>query len=137
MPPMHVAFATPLAIAGWRLNRVSGLLLTGYALVIWIGSIHFGWHYCVDGLVAATLMLGIWSLSRLLARPFYGIGEQDDSAARSVEQDDRAGDLPSLHLLERLVDVAKPDATRDHLVQPELARLVERHQARDVDREMV
>jgi hypothetical protein len=35
-------------------------LMTAYALMIWIGSVHLGWHYATDGLVGVLMMLGLW-----------------------------------------------------------------------------
>lgn len=69
MPSMHVALATFCAIAGFQVNRWVGAIGALYALLIWIGSIHFGWHYFLDGPVAAALMLGIWRGSALIPGP--------------------------------------------------------------------
>jgi hypothetical protein len=66
MPSMHVALATLCAIAGFARGRVLGLALTGYAVLIWLGSIYFGWHYMVDGPVAALMMIAIWKASGLI-----------------------------------------------------------------------
>jgi hypothetical protein len=60
MPSMHVAGAVLFALAGWRASRAVGLLLTGYALVILVGSVHLAWHYAVDGYVAAAVTLVLW-----------------------------------------------------------------------------
>lgn len=66
MPSMHVAMAVLMACGGWRLGRKPGVLLTVFALLIWIGSIHLGWHYALDGVVALGLTLGIWRASGCL-----------------------------------------------------------------------
>lgn len=71
MPSMHVALATLLVIGGFQHNRLWGFALSTYALLIWIASIHFGWHYFVDGPVAALMMLGLWRASALLASRLY------------------------------------------------------------------
>ncbi len=63
MPSMHVSLAVLMACAGWKLNRRLGWILTVFAGAIWIGSVHFGWHYATDGLVALGLTLGIWKVS--------------------------------------------------------------------------
>jgi hypothetical protein len=60
MPSVHNALAVLFAIAAFQMNRWAGWLMTGYAIVIWIGSIHLGWHYAVDGIVAAIATLGLW-----------------------------------------------------------------------------
>lgn len=63
MPSMHVALATLCAIAGFQWHRAIGCLATVYAALIWVGSVHFGWHYALDGPVAAIMMLAIWKAS--------------------------------------------------------------------------
>lgn len=63
MPSLHVAIATLQALLGWRISRRLGWLLTAYALVILLGSVHLGWHYAVDGYLSIALMLVIWKLA--------------------------------------------------------------------------
>jgi len=60
MPSVHNGLAVLFALAGWKVNKWAGVTLSAYALLIWIGSIHLGWHYAIDGLFAAALTLGIW-----------------------------------------------------------------------------
>lgn len=69
MPSMHVAIATLFALVCWRVRRWLGIVMTVYALVIMIGSVHLGWHYAVDGYLGAAGMLAIWWIvGRLLKR---------------------------------------------------------------------
>lgn len=63
MPSMHVAIAVLMACGAWQLNRRAGWIMTGFAALIWIGSVHFGWHYATDGLVALGMTLLIWKFS--------------------------------------------------------------------------
>ena len=63
MPSVHCSLAMLFALAAFRLNRVVGWLFGAYAALIWIGSIHLGWHYAVDGIVGDALTMGIWVLS--------------------------------------------------------------------------
>lgn len=60
MPSVHNGLAVLFAIAAWRANKWLGAALAAYAVLIWIGSIHLGWHYAIDGLLAAVLTFGIW-----------------------------------------------------------------------------
>lgn len=62
MPSLHVAVATLMAITGWQFSRRWGIALTAYALIIFLGSIHLGWHYAVDGYMGAIGAWGIWWL---------------------------------------------------------------------------
>ena len=63
MPSMHVTIAVLMACAARRIDRRLGHALAAFAFIIWIGSIHLGWHYALDGVVALPLTLGIWRLS--------------------------------------------------------------------------
>ena len=60
MPSVHNGLAVLFALAGFQINRKAGWAFTAYAVLIWIGSVHLGWHYAVDGLVAAALTVAIW-----------------------------------------------------------------------------
>lgn len=60
MPSMHVATAVLFALCAWRFNRVSGIVLTIFAVVIMIGSVLLGWHYALDGYVGAAGAYAIW-----------------------------------------------------------------------------
>lgn len=60
MPSMHVAMAVLFAISGFRIARALGWIMSGYALLIWIGSIHLGWHYASDGIAGAAMMIALW-----------------------------------------------------------------------------
>lgn len=71
MPSMHVAFATLMVLAARTLVPVLHYPAMLYLAAIWIGSIHLGWHYAVDGPVAVLAMLGVWRLSGWLARQAY------------------------------------------------------------------
>lgn len=78
MPSMHVATATLMALFGWQYSRPAGIALTFYALVIFIGSIHLGWHYALDGYAGA---LGAWLVWRLVGRWQGGILDAQTTSA--------------------------------------------------------
>lgn len=70
MPSMHVAITTIYLLCslsyGWIARSMAGLFL----LTIFVGSIHLGWHYAVDGIFSILLTTAIWTgwgyvLSRL------------------------------------------------------------------------
>jgi hypothetical protein len=54
MPSLHVA------IALWVALVFRHWLAWAFFAVIWIGSVHLGWHYFTDGLVGSLGTLGIW-----------------------------------------------------------------------------
>ncbi len=63
MPSMHVAMATLFMLAGFKHSRLVGTVFAIYLLLIWIGSVHLGWHYALDGVVGAAVMGLIWKAS--------------------------------------------------------------------------
>lgn len=77
MPSMHVAISVLIAILAFRINRAFGAVMTIFAILIAIGSVHLGWHYFVDSLLATVLAVGCWYAGSLLAqldlkRPIQG-----------------------------------------------------------------
>jgi len=79
--PISLVIATLLAIAGFHRNRAWGLLFSSYAALIWAGSIFFGWHYFVDGPVAAAMVYALWCASNPIALRIYRGGVGSPSAA--------------------------------------------------------
>jgi hypothetical protein len=67
-PSLHVAVPLLGACAAWGRTRWLAWVLIGYTVVLWIGTVHLGWHYAVDGEVSALLVYPIWRLSGRLAR---------------------------------------------------------------------
>lgn len=70
MPSVHVSMSVMFAIGGFVLRRWIGWALALYAAIIWLGSIHLGWHYAADGIVGAALTIGMWKASAHIAKPF-------------------------------------------------------------------
>ncbi|HST36311.1 MAG TPA: phosphatase PAP2 family protein [Allosphingosinicella sp.] len=67
MPSVHNGLAALFALAAFRINRKAGWAMTAYAAIIWLGSIHLGWHYAVDGLASFLLAVLIWKGSGRVA----------------------------------------------------------------------
>jgi hypothetical protein len=67
MPSVHNGLAVLFALGALRLNRIVGCIFAAYAILIWIGSFHLGWHYAIDGLVAAVLTVALWKVSGRIA----------------------------------------------------------------------
>lgn len=60
MPSMHNAQAMLFVLAAYRVNRVFGHLMLGYAVIIFVASIMLAWHYAVDGLIGIAGAYAIW-----------------------------------------------------------------------------
>lgn len=68
MPSMHNASTLLFALAGWKISRPLGILLSIFSALIFVGSIHLGWHYAVDGYFAYAMTLVIWGVCGPIAR---------------------------------------------------------------------
>lgn len=74
MPSLHNAIAVLFACAGFAVNRVVGVAMSLFAAIIWLGSVHLGWHYAIDGLLGGGAAILIWRgtgswATRLTAEP--------------------------------------------------------------------
>lgn len=71
MPSVHVGMTLLLYLMCRDRLGVRHLLTRAalmYVAIIWVGSVHLGWHYAVDGLVSVILTLGIWRLCGVIAK---------------------------------------------------------------------
>ncbi len=68
MPSMHVGTSVLFALLGFASGkRWAGYLLSAFAFLIFVGSIHLGWHYAIDGYAgAAVALFGWWAAGRLV-----------------------------------------------------------------------
>jgi hypothetical protein len=78
MPSMHNASALLYALAGYQVSRFAGRLLSVHAILIFIGSIHLGWHYAVDSYLAWALTLVIWFAMAPVSRWWHSTRAQGD-----------------------------------------------------------
>lgn len=69
MPSLHVATAVLIAVAARHVSRTWAGVTTAYAVVVVVGSVHFGWHYALDSIVGAAVALVIWQLTRNRLEP--------------------------------------------------------------------
>ena len=68
MPSMHVGTSVLFAMLGFASgHRWVGWLLSLFAALIFVGSIHLGWHYAIDGYAgAAVAVFGWWAAGRIV-----------------------------------------------------------------------
>lgn len=67
MPSLHNAIACLMVLASRGFRPLARLALAAHALLVFLGSIHLGWHYAVDAYAAFALTLAIWFGVRPLA----------------------------------------------------------------------
>jgi hypothetical protein len=70
MPSMHVSIAFLFVMFSWRVSFCLGIAATAYCIVIFLGSVHLGYHYAVDGYVAIVATLIIWVTAGLIVKKF-------------------------------------------------------------------
>jgi PAP2 superfamily len=82
MPSLHNASALLFAILGYRISRGWGHVLAVHAFLIYIGSIHLGWHYAIDAYVGWAVTLFVWTISGPLTRWWHAkdVQRQYDAA---------------------------------------------------------
>jgi hypothetical protein len=68
MPSMHVAVALWVALVVRAYFPRLQFLGWAYFAAILIGSVHLGWHYALDGIVASAIALVAWALAPFLLR---------------------------------------------------------------------
>lgn len=60
MPSMHNAITVLYALSLSRASRPIRIAAWTFVATIFVGSIHLGWHYAIDGIGAGAMMWGIW-----------------------------------------------------------------------------
>ena len=84
MPSMHNAITILYAFALRRARPAYRLAAWAFVAFIFVGSIHLGWHYALDGLLAWAMMWGIWvGAGAFLDRSGYSAAVRGEPAAEA------------------------------------------------------
>lgn len=68
MPSLHISMVVLMAIVGYRVRPAIGIAFSVFALFTFLGSVHLGWHYAIDGYVSLIATVLIWKLSGRIVR---------------------------------------------------------------------
>jgi PAP2 superfamily len=63
MPSMHNAICVLMFLAARHAGKALAWAAGVFALAIFVGSVHLGWHYASDGYLAAILVACIWKFT--------------------------------------------------------------------------
>ncbi len=77
MPSMHIATTALFALSMRNTYPILEKSLYCYTFIIWVGSIHLGWHYASDGLVSGLLVIVIWYCSGKLTNKIIPWGNEE------------------------------------------------------------
>lgn len=86
-PSMHVTAATIIALACYCQGGVVRIGSIAFAALIFLGSIHLGWHYSVDSYAGLLIAIAVWSISAPLSRWYIrktGRSGDEQSAALMI-----------------------------------------------------
>lgn len=88
-PSMHVTAATIIALACYCRGGVVRIGSIVFAAVIFLGSIHLGWHYSVDSYAGLLIAAAAWSISAPLSHWYFRKTE------RSTDEQSKALMIPA------------------------------------------
>jgi PAP2 superfamily len=68
MPSVHNATALLFVLTTWNMSKWLRNLLIVHMILIFLGSIHLGWHYAVDAYFAWAITLVLWVAAHHIAK---------------------------------------------------------------------
>jgi PAP2 superfamily len=68
MPSMHNAQCLLLVLVTWNRGKLFRNLAIAHGVLVFLGSIHLGWHYAVDAYLAYALVAITWPVATYIAR---------------------------------------------------------------------
>jgi len=79
-PSLHVEAAVSFACLGFAVDRRVGWLLSVFSGFIFIGSVHLGWHYAIDGVAGVILAIVFWHIGARTAHWWLARTEPSSTA---------------------------------------------------------
>jgi membrane-associated phospholipid phosphatase len=67
-PSLHAGFPVIAAGAAWQRNRIAGIVLSAWAVVVWVAVVYLGEHYVTDVLGGIAYALTAILIVRMLTR---------------------------------------------------------------------
>ncbi len=67
MPSVHNAMCVLLVLAARHISRRLTILAAIFAMIIFVGSVHLGWHYAIDAYASMLAVPVIWKVAGWLA----------------------------------------------------------------------
>ena len=68
MPSLHIAQVALVALLAQTISKRLGIAAWIYVFIIFIGSVHLGWHYAVDGYVSIIGAMAIWWFAKKIIK---------------------------------------------------------------------
>jgi hypothetical protein len=82
MPSMHLISTMTMALWAARVDKRLGWAFAIFTALIFIGSIHLGWHYAVDSIAGILLAVVFWAAAGLIARMTMRLAKSPISSPR-------------------------------------------------------
>lgn len=70
MPSMHMSIATTIVLVCWHYGWLRRILALIFLLLTYLGSVHLGWHYAIDGYFSMITTYMIWRSAGWLVRRY-------------------------------------------------------------------
>ncbi|MBK5264775.1 MAG: phosphatase PAP2 family protein [Alphaproteobacteria bacterium] len=84
MPSVHVAVAALLMFAARCYHRAAYIGATTFYALIFLGSVHFGWHYVSDGIAGTLGAWLIWKATERRSGERQGLKSRPDPATAKI-----------------------------------------------------
>jgi hypothetical protein len=72
LPSLHVTMSCLWTATAFKFHRRLGWAMSVFTGIIFLGSVHLGWHYAIGGLFAAASACTLWWAGGKLVRPHAG-----------------------------------------------------------------